>query len=70
MEHAAGEPVNETSNATANATAPVAGNTTNATSNATANATASQSMLATGNPILILLAVGAVLGGCVALRKK
>jgi LPXTG-motif cell wall-anchored protein len=36
----------------------------------TANATSSHTMLATGNPILILLGVSAVLGGAAVLRRK
>lgn len=67
VENAAGEPVNET----VNATAPVTANaTSNATGNATANATAPHSMLATGNPILVLLAVGAVLGGAAVITRR
>lgn len=69
MEGAAGEPINQTANATApvagNATANVAGNTTGNTTNATAS-----HMPATGNPILILLAVTAVLGGAAVIRRK
>lgn len=58
---------NATGNATGNATqnATVAGNTTGNATNAT-----SHNMLSTGNPILILLAVGAVLGGVTVLRRK
>ena len=60
----AGSQYNETlENATANA----AGEPTNAT-NATVGSV--HSMLATGNPILILLAVGAVLGGYVVFKRK
>ena len=59
--HAAGTNVtNTTHNATAHAT-----NATNAT-----NATAPHTMLATGNPILILLGVTAAVGGYAALRKR
>jgi len=61
------ENANATGNATGNATAPVAANTT--ATNAT-NATAPQNMLATGNPILLLLGVTAVAGGYVVLRRK
>ena len=61
------ENANATGNATGNATAPVAANTT--ATNAT-NATAPQGMLATGNPILLLLGVTAVAGGYVVLRRK
>lgn len=73
--NAAGEPINQTGNSTA----PVAGNATgNATSNGTANSTGnapavnavSHSMPVTGNPILALLAVSAVLGGYAAIRRK
>ncbi|WP_405305706.1 hypothetical protein [Methanobrevibacter sp.] len=38
--------------------------------NMTANATSSHTMLETGNPILALLAVGAVLGSCAVLKRK
>ncbi len=58
---------NTTGNATGNATVPVAANTT--ATNAT-NATAPQGMLATGNPIFLLLGVLAVAGGYVVLRRK
>lgn len=62
--NAAGEPTNAT-NAT-NITAQAAGEPTNAT-----NATESvQSMLSTGNPILILLVVVAVLGGYVVYKRR
>ena len=54
-ENAAGEPVD--------ATAPV-------DANATGNATAPHTMLATGNPIIALFAVCAVLGGYTVLRRK
>ena len=51
-----------------NATGHAAGeNTANATNNATASA---HTMPATGNPILALLAVGAVLGGACVLKRK
>ena len=55
VENAAGEPVD--------ATAPV-------DANATGNATAPHTMLATGNPIIALFAVFAVLGGYAVLRRK
>lgn len=51
-------------NATGNATSPVEANTTSA------NATAPHSMLATGNPILLLLGASAVVGGYAVLRKR
>ena len=60
--NAAGEPTNAT-----NTTAQAAGEPVNET-NATAGTT--HSMLATGNPILILLAVIAVLGGYAAFKRK
>ncbi|MBE6508932.1 MAG: hypothetical protein E7Z77_05890 [Methanobrevibacter sp.] len=50
---------------TANTTAPVVANSTNST-----NSTVPHNMLATGNPILLLLGVSAVLGGYTVLRKK
>lgn len=63
-----------TSNATGNATGHVTGNATaNTTANATGNstnATAPSSLLATGNPIMILLAVIAVIGGYGAIRRR
>ena len=63
LENATGAPANATANANATAVSPV--------ENATANATAPHTMLATGNPILVLLAVGAVLGGAsVICRRK
>jgi LPXTG-motif cell wall-anchored protein len=66
----AGSQYNETAeNAAANQTAPAAGEPTG-TTNMTANATSSHTMLATGNPILILLGVSAVLGGAAVLRRK
>ena len=60
--NAAGEPTNAT-----NTTAQAAGEPVNET-NATAGTT--HTMLATGNPILILLAVIAVLGGYAAFKRK
>ena len=62
LENATGAPVNATANATATAVSPV--------ENATANATAPHTMLATGNPILVLLAVGAVLGGAAVITRR
>lgn len=68
---AAGEPINATGNSTDNATTNVTGNATaQAVQNQTANATNMHSMLATGNPILLLLGVTAVLGAGVALRRR
>ena len=55
-------------NSTGNATAHAAGE--NVTSGNSTNATAAHKMLSTGNPILALLAVGAVLGGASIIRKK
>ena len=51
-----------------NATGHAAGE--NATATNTTNATQTQTLPATGNPILVLLAVGAVLGGAGVLRRK
>lgn len=66
----AGSQYNETAeNAAANQIAPAAGEPTGAT-NMTASVTSSHTMLATGNPILILLGVSAVFGGAVVLRRK
>ena len=67
-----------TTNVTAatNATTTNATNATNITANTTApvanttNATVPHNMLATGNPVLLLLGVSAVLGGYTVLRKK
>ena len=62
---AAGAPVNSTGhNITANKTANVT-NTTNKT-----NATSPFNMLATGNPILILIVVIAVVGGIAVYRRN
>ncbi|WP_407377090.1 hypothetical protein [Methanobrevibacter sp.] len=58
---------NQTADNATNATAPVEANTTANATNATG---ALHTMLATGNPILVLLAVGAVLGGAAVLRRK
>ena len=55
VENAAGEPVNETAAVDANVTG---------------NSTVPHSMLATGNPILVLLAVGAVLGGAAVITRR
>ena len=66
----AGSQYNETlENAAANAAAgePVSDSVSQ---NMTANATSSHTMLETGNPILALLAVGAVLGSCAVLKRK
>ena len=71
--NAAGEPINATGNMT-NTTNNTAANTTNVTNSTTANAThnvtAPHSMLATGNPIVALLAVSAIAGGYAVLRRK
>jgi hypothetical protein len=69
--HAAG---NATAHAAGNATAHAAGNATahaavNTTTNST-NATAHTTMLPTGNPIIILLAVFGVVGGYAAIRRN
>nr|WP_295159669.1 hypothetical protein [uncultured Methanobrevibacter sp.] len=70
-DEAAGEPTNATGNATDNATANTTANTTaQAVQNQTANATAAHHMLATGNPILLLLGVTTVLGAGAVLRKR
>ena len=68
----AGSQYNETlENQTAqNTTALAAGEPVNATANVTANSTTSHTMLATGNPVLLLLGVSAVLGGVAVLRRK
>lgn len=60
--NAAGEPTNAS-----NTTEQAAGEPTNTT-----NATSSvpQSMLATGNPIILLTAVGAALGGYTVLKRE
>ncbi len=62
--NAAGEPTNATNATNATQAAGEPTNTTNATVGSV------HSMLATGNPILILLAVGAVLGGYVVFKRK
>lgn len=51
-----------------NATGHAAGE--NATATNTTNATQAHTLPSTGNPILVLLAVGAVLGGAGVLRRK
>ena len=64
---AAGEPINATGNSTGNST----GNATaQVAQNQTANTTSAHTMLATGNPILLLLGVTAVLGAGAVLRKR
>ena len=74
-EPAAGALENQTTNGTAYATGngtAYTGNATNTTAahNATHNATNTHQMLATGNPILLLVGVTALIGGYAALRKK
>ena len=63
-EHAAGEPVNTTADAPVNETADTVAQ------NMTANATSSHKMLETGNPILALFAVGAVLGAYAVYKRE
>ena len=63
-EHAAGEPTNTTADAPVNETADTAAQ------NMTANATSSHKMLETGNPILALFAVGAVLGAYAVYKRE
>ena len=78
LENQTGPVGNATSNVVGNSTGNATGNTTgNATvhaagapTNTTGNATAHHSMPATGNPILALFAVTAVLGGYAVLRRK
>ncbi len=60
---AAGEPTNETGNSTVEGTSDVAENTTT-------NSTAPHTMPATGNPIIALIGVTAVLGGYTILRRR
>lgn len=69
-EPAAGEPTNSTgnsTNATGNSTGHAAGELSNNTTNKTANP---YKLPATGNPVLVLLGVSAILGGCAVLRRK
>ena len=69
-EPAAGEPTNSTgnsTNATGNSTGHAAGELSNNTTNKTANP---YKLPATGNPVLVLLGVSAILCGCAALRRK
>ena len=61
---------NVTGNATGNATGNITNNTTNNTTNTTGNATVPHTLLSTGNPIFILLAVLAVVGGATIIRRK
>ena len=61
VENAAGEPGNLTT---------VSAGFENTAINDTANATSFHTMLATGNPILALFAVCAVLGGYTVIRRK
>ena len=63
-EHAAGEPTNTTADAPVNETADTVAQ------NMTANATSSHKMLETGNPILALFAVGAVLGAYAVYKRE
>lgn len=63
-EPSAGEPINNT---TDNSTGHAAGELSNDTTNQTGNI---HKMPATGNPILVLLGVTGVLGGCAVLRRK
>ena len=83
LEPGAGLPLENQTNPYQNATHTVAANTTNTTNttNATGNAThvagntnhtahAAHTMPATGNPIIALLAVSAVLGGAALIRRK
>lgn len=70
-------PVNNTSNATGNTTGNVTSNvTTNTTNttpvvaNTTDNTTTNHAMLATGNPVLLVLGASALLGGYAILRRN
>ena len=63
-EHAAGEPASTTADAPVNETADTVAQ------NMTANATSSHKMLETGNPILALFAVGAVLGAYAVYKRE
>ena len=62
MGNATGEPTNQT----VNATQPTA----TATSPAVENTTAAHTLPSTGNPIVMLIGVTALIGGCAVLRKK
>ncbi len=72
-EQAAGEPINGTNqNSTSNATSNATGHanvTSNNTQNTT-NTTSPSNLLATGNPILVLLGVSAIVGGVAALKRR
>ena len=66
---------NDTNNATGNTTGNITGNATahaagGIAGNTTTNATAHNTMFATGNPILALFAVCAVLCGAAIIRKQ
>ena len=67
----AGDNINNATGNTTNTTntTPAAGGNINNTTNTT-NATAQNLLHSTGNPILALLAVGAVLGGVEVLRRR
>ena len=80
---AAGEPEpgnglpleNQTGNITVNATGNTTGNVTgnaagNVTANTTGNATGLHNMLSTGNALIILIVVIAIIGGYAVLRRK
>ena len=58
---------NETGNITGNTTANV---TANATGNTTGNATVPQHLLATGNPIIALFAVSAIMGSYAVIKRN
>ena len=64
---AAGEPTNQTGNATVPAAG--ASNDSPAAENASA-ATPAHTLPATGNPIVMLIGVTALIGGCAVLRRK
>ena len=80
MEHAAGEPVENTSSSNNTVNDSIATNSVsqsansnvkfNETGNASSNATTYHSMLATGNPILGFLAIGAILGGSAIINRR
>ncbi len=62
---------NETGNATGNTTGNTTDNATaNTTANTTGNATVPQHLLATGNPILALLAVSAIMGSYAVIKRN